>query len=329
MSRVAGAILLLDVGSTNTRAWLVADGRVIERRTAPVGVRDTATTGSDGSLKRCLAGLVRELSAIRAPVRIAAAGMITSAQGLREVPHVLAPASLGDLARRVVSHRDPSVADLPILLVPGVRTPGAGRGLTADVMRGEETLVMGLLATGVLDAGDTLLNAGSHWKLIETNPVSQIVRSRTSLGGELMHAVQAHTLLTASLPQRPLTELDSAALEAGAEAARTAGLSRALFGVRLLDQSGEMAPDARLSWLAGACIAEDIRGLEQSGWLHPAMRVAVSGPGAIPAAWSHLLERVGCTARPLAAAAIEEAFIAGLLAVVAASLTRSKGLTGI
>jgi 2-dehydro-3-deoxygalactonokinase len=317
MTPVAGTLLLLDVGSTNTRAWLVVGGTVIERRTAPVGVRDTATSGSDALLRHSLAALVAELSVVRAPTGIGAAGMITSAQGLREVPHVLAPASMTDLARQAVLHRDPAIAALPILLVPGVRTTGVAADLSADVMRGEETLVVGLLATGRLVAGECLLNAGSHWKLIETDSASRIVRSRTSLGGELMHAVQAHTLLSASLPQQTLTSPDLRALEAGARAARTQGLLRALFGIRLLDQGAELSAASRLSWLAGACIAEDLRGLEQSGWLHQSTPIAVAGPGAIPEAWSHLLAAAGADARPLPATAIEESFVAGLLAIVA------------
>lgn len=319
MTAVEAPILLFDVGSTNTRAWLVAGGRIVERRTAPVGVRDTATSGSDALLKRCLASLVLELAAIRTPAQIAAAGMITSAQGLREIPHVTAPASRNDLARHIVRHRDPAISELPILLVPGVRTPGEVRDLEADVMRGEEALIIGLFATGALTPGECLLNAGSHWKLIETNAAAQIIGSRTSLGGELMHCVQNHTLLSASLPQGPLTTVDHEALDSGAHAARFEGLSRALFGIRLLDQSGVMTPEARLSWLAGACIGEDIRGLEQGGWLRPSRRVAVSGPGAVPDAWSHLLSRAGCEARPLAAATIEASFVAGVLAIVTAA----------
>ena len=318
MNPVGGTLLLLDVGSTNTRGWLVVDGNVIERRTTPVGVRDTATSGSDALLRQSLGVLVAELSLVRAPAMIAAAGMITSAQGLREIPHVPAPASMTDLARHAVLHRDAAVAPLPILLVPGVRTTGAAIDLTADVMRGEETLVVGLLATGRLAAGECLLNAGSHWKLIETDSASRIVRSRTSLGGELMHAVQTHTLLSASLPQQALTSVDLAALEAGAVASRAKGLLRALFGVRLLDQGGELPPESRLSWLAGACIAEDLRGLEQCGWLPRSTPIAVAGPGAIPEAWAHLLAVVGIEARPLSMVSIEESFVAGLLAIVAA-----------
>ncbi len=94
---------------------------------------------------------------------------------------------------------------------------------------------------------------------------------------------------------------------------------RALFGVRLLDQGGELSAESRLSWLAGACIAEDLRGLEQSGWVPPSALIAVAGPGAMPEAWSHMLAGIGVAARPLSAASIEESFVAGLLAIVAAT----------
>jgi 2-dehydro-3-deoxygalactonokinase len=319
MTGSVGPMILLDVGSTNTRAWLVADGRVLERRTAPVGVRQTALSGSSTAVRGAVTTVVAELSAIATPAALAAAGMITSSQGLLEVPHVVAPASVGDLGRAVVRHRDDSISTLPILLVPGVRTRGLARDLTADVMRGEETLVAGLFETGNLAPGGRLLNAGSHWKLIDTDAEARVTRSRTSLGGEVMHAVQANTLISASLPQGPLARIDYPFLEDGAAAARQHGLLRALFGIRLLDQLGEATPDERLSWLAGACIAEDLRGFSHGDAAAPGTRIVVSGPGAMPVAWSHLLHRAGHASQALDAGAVEAAFIAGLVAIVAAA----------
>ncbi len=86
--------------------------------------------------------------------------MISSPLGLRDVPHVVAPAGIDELARGAVSFRGTEVAPQPIVLVPGVRTEifggASGTGVDAlpfDVMRGEETLVCGLVAGGHLDAG--------------------------------------------------------------------------------------------------------------------------------------------------------------------------------
>ena len=261
-------------------------------------------------------------------IPVFAAGMITSSLGLRDVPHLVAPAGIDDLARGAVEFHDAAVAPQPIVLIPGIRTEAfdgaaksqpapepAAEGLPFDVMRGEETLVCGLIARGQLGAGAALLNASSHWKLIRVDAERRIAGSRTSLGGEVVHAVQSGTILSASLPAGPLDGVSTEWLEAGARAGRRDGLLRALFGVRLLDQQKLADAPARFSFLAGACIAEDIDALLASGALTPGTPIAVSGPAAVPAAWAHLLSLAGCPATALDAETIERGFITGLLAI--------------
>ena len=48
--------------------------------------------------------------------------MITSPQGLHEVPHVVAPAGATELAQAAQEQLLPDVCDLPFVFVPGVRT---------------------------------------------------------------------------------------------------------------------------------------------------------------------------------------------------------------
>lgn len=317
-------VILLDVGSTNSRAWLVRGDQILRRETAAVGVRDSARDGSTTRVRETVRDLIAKLTS-SAPVPVFAAGMITSPLGLREVPHVVAPAGIDELARGAVEFRDADVAPQPIVLVPGIRTEVFGVAgadadmLPFDVMRGEETLVCGLIAGGDLDAGAALLNASSHWKLIRVDAERRVDGSRTSLGGEVVHAVQSGTILSASLPSGPLARetLSFEWLEKGAHAGRRAGLLRALFGVRLLDQQKLADPAARFSFLAGACIAEDIDALLAIGALTRGTPIAVSGPAAVPAAWAHLLSLAGCPATPLDAETIERGFITGLLAIAA------------
>ena len=305
------ARIFLDVGSTNSRAWLVRDGQIIDSRSLPVGVRDSAREGHTGGVRRAIAELVRALAPPDGRFVLAAAGMISSAQGIAEIPHITAPASAQDLARASVATDVPDIAPVPLVLVPGIRTTDAG-GVCADVMRGEETLVVGLLDSGMMTGADLLLNAGSHWKLIALDDQDRIARSRTSLGGEVVHAVQTATLLSASLPAGPLSVVLPDWLEAGATAADEHGLLRALFSVRLLDQRGGLTPEERFAWMAGACIGDDVRALARAGMLPPGVRVLVSGPGGIPASWAHLLRRQGCEPLVLDAGATERAFVAGL-----------------
>ena len=320
-------MILLDVGSTNSRAWLVSGGEILASRTAPVGVRDSARERSTALVRATTRDLIAALLPPGARIPVAAAGMITSSLGLADVPPLLAPVSAADLAGGVVQIDAPDISTLPILLVPGVRTAGSGDGVTEDIMRGEETLIVGLLAMGMLAPGSALLNAGSHWKLIRIDERGRIASSRTSLGGEVMHAVQTATLLAASLPDGPLSAVDAEWLHAGSAAAGRDGLLRALFDVRLLDQRGTTTAGQRFSWFAGACISEDLQALLRTAAVHPGMRVTVAGPGAIPQAWTHLLTHAGVDAAALDSPLIERGFITGLMTVanIRQQTSRSAG----
>ncbi|MBI2219754.1 MAG: 2-dehydro-3-deoxygalactonokinase [Acidobacteria bacterium] len=310
-------IAMLDVGSTNSRAWLVSGGTILRRAAASVGVRDSVRTGSTALLRQTVRQLIEQISADHPVGLVAAAGMITSPLGLADVPHVAAPASAQDLSAAAVILHPTDITRLPMLLVPGVRTGAAAASVEQlDVMRGEETLAVGLTDSGLLRRGGLLLTAGSHWKLIWTDADGRVAGSRTSLGGEIVHAVQTATLLNASLPSQPMHTCDREWLEAGAAAARKWGLPRAMFQVRLLDQSAAAGAAERLNWLVGACVAVDLDGLTASGRLGAGEAVLVTGPAAVPHAWRHLLQIAGCRAEVLDSHATEQAFVRGLSTVV-------------
>ena len=80
---------------------------------------------------------------------VLAAGMIGSRQGWLEVPYVPCPAGLPELAAGLVAV--PAEGGCAVRLVPGLIRPGATDGFP-DVMRGEETQILGDLAASH-DAG--------------------------------------------------------------------------------------------------------------------------------------------------------------------------------
>src|SRR5690348_12477335 len=87
--------IYVDMGTTNSRAWVMEGSRLIARDAAPVGIRDSAREKSAKVILDGLRDLVlrlRNANADREPVYIAAAGMISSSLGLVEVPHLGAPA---------------------------------------------------------------------------------------------------------------------------------------------------------------------------------------------------------------------------------------------
>jgi 2-dehydro-3-deoxygalactonokinase len=246
--------------------------------------------------------------------------MITSPLGLVELPHVEAPAAVADLAARVERHRFPEVCELEFLLVPGVRT-GPARvppdGIAAtDVMRGEETLCVGLLELGRLRPGGALLNLGSHWKLVSIDAAGRIAASRTTLSGELAFAAQTQTILAGSLPREWPEVPDLEWVERGMELQREAGLPRALFTVRLAEQRADCTPEQRLSLPLGAGVAADLDPLRESGALPAAAPLVVAGGGAAAEAVRHALSAHLPDLRLLSPGQVEEAQLRGLQAVV-------------
>jgi 2-dehydro-3-deoxygalactonokinase len=308
---------------------LTAGDRVIARARAGVGVRDTARDGSSERLRGALRELIdrvrgdaRDHGFAQSPECVIAAGMITSPLGLTEVPHVPTPAGLNELAAATRQYDFPEITDLPILLVPGARsgprqcdqeTVG-----TADVMRGEETLLIGLHALGLIAPRSTLLNLGSHWKVIGFDARARIASSVTSMTGELIHTAQTQTILAGSVPQARPGVIDQTWLEAGMREQRRSGLARALFCVRLLEQGSDGSAEQRLSFLIGAFLASDMDAMVSRGSFDSAGEVVIAGGGVIAEAWRRALTQNSMRAIALNDSEIEDALLTGFRRIFSA-----------
>lgn len=313
-------LICVDTGTTNTRVWLTEGDQVIVQARATVGVRDTARDGSPARLHETLRDLIAEVRAGKpTPRAVLAAGMITSPLGLVEVPHVAAPASLQDLIAGIERHTFPQITDLPVLLVPGVRSGplqcAAGTIGTADVMRGEETLCIGLTALGLLPPASTLLNLGSHWKLIRLDEQARMAASVTSLSGELIHTTQTQTILASAVPAGKPETVDEHWLQAGMREARQAGVARALFCVRLLEQRTATMAEQRMSFLLGVYLAADLDAMLRQGFLQTGQRVVLTGSGAVAAAWELALRALEIPTQCLNETEVEQGFLTGLQGV--------------
>jgi 2-dehydro-3-deoxygalactonokinase len=312
------AAIFVDLGTTNCRAWIIQGEKVLARGHAAIGVRDRARERSPHRLHAKLRALV-ELLARQANVNpsfVLAAGMIGSSLGLAEVPHVPAPAGLAELAAGTRRHDRPEVTPLPVYIVPGVRTGELSGDLAgicnADVMRGEETLCLGLAELAIVHGPATVLNLGSHWKLISIDGQNRVAGSVTSLSGELIHAAQMQTILSSSVPRDRPVSLDDSWVDAGRREQARSGLPRAMFCVRLLELAEKGTPEQRMSFLVGAFIAADsLRIVEGSA-------VAIVGTHALASAWRHTLSRCGISAIVVDEDQSEQALLAGLRKIAAA-----------
>jgi len=319
--------IYVDMGTTNTRVWLMRGNEVLARDSRPVGVRDSAPDGSTaqvrGALKELIANVLSKTNGVsdsNLPVCVAAAGMISSPLGLAELPHLPTPAGPRELFAGTRRFEFPDICGLPFLLVPGVRSGPAASGLQSpgqiDVMRGEETLCAGLHALGMVDPPAVVLTLGSHWKAIQLAADGRVQASVTSLSGEMIHAVRTRTILASSVGNDWPNKLAPKWLEAGMEEQRRSGLPRALFCVRLLEINDQGTPEDRFAYLIGAFIATDLDALFARGVLAGDPRVVISGATAIAETWAVAFARLSMKASVLTDGETEKAFLAGLKRIV-------------
>ena len=145
--------LVVDCGTTNLRVTLLDESlKRLDAVKAEGGVRHTAIDGNNGRLRATLRESMQTVLARNgyAPAdveRCVAYGMITSALGLLEIPHVPAPAGASDLRAAMQEKTFEDIAPFPIAFIPGVRNFAGPVDLTnfseMDMMRGEETEAIG------------------------------------------------------------------------------------------------------------------------------------------------------------------------------------------
>ncbi len=251
-------ILFVDGGTTNTRFTLMFGGTVLERSQRRVGAANSSNGKYNDALGAAVISEVHQMEqthgiAIR---RVCACGMITSASGLTEVPHICAPAGIKALAQAVKCIRLPEISpDLEFAFIPGVK--GANNSmLTSDMMRGEETEIMGILTEKCEQKRLLAIHFGSHNKIIDINK-GEIHRSVTTLSGELLHIITQDTILKSSVCDLNGIDMDEAFVHMGYETAEKEGMSRALFVARLYQVLEHASPLQVSSFLLGILTQQD------------------------------------------------------------------------
>lgn len=174
----------VDWGTSSFRLWLVdRGGRVLAERRSGEGMMAAAREGFAAVLQSHLDAVG---AAEGLPVVIC--GMAGARQGWIEAGYVDTPARLSSILERAVAVPGQS-RDIRIL--PGIaqRDPE-----TPDVMRGEETQLLGAL--GMDAAGEAVVcMPGTHSKWVRTNG-AKVERFATFMTGELFGAVAQHTILS-------------------------------------------------------------------------------------------------------------------------------------
>ena len=256
-------LIALDWGTTSLRAYkLAAGGVVLEQRALSSGIMQLPKTPRVIQGGECADGF--ELAFEEAcgdwleaqpDLPVIACGMVGSAQGWREAAYCETPANvanLGNSLQTLVSLRGTRVH-----IVPGV----IQRSRLPNVMRGEETQVLGVLQNLPAEAGGDLLIGlpGSHSKWVEVVE-GRITHFDTFMTGEVFAVLSEHSILGRT--QQQGAAFDGLAFDRGVQVALSAdgelGVLSTLFSARTLGLTGELAPTAQADYLSGLMIGHEL-----------------------------------------------------------------------
>jgi 2-dehydro-3-deoxygalactonokinase len=322
----------LDSGTTNTTVWLMQDDRIVCESRLAVGVRQTSIRGNRQLLETALRHAFHSLSkqAPSPPTCVLAAGMLTSRLGFWEVPHVPAPAGLSELSKNIQKKTFTRVSPLPFFLVPGVRVGRRPCGLSnvadADVIRGEETEIVGFQASAQTRGPRTpwvLLHVGSHSKAIAVDAQGRIVRSASTLSGEALHALRTYTILASGLRDLKSPKLKKRFFEKGIQSTERYGLTRSLFMTRLLEGNTRVGQPELYSFLLGSILASDLRAFRSFGLLAGRIKIVLTGQPNLQTAWKLML-RKSTNVKIVTPKMRARIFLAGLRRIVSASRAYRK-----
>ena len=180
---VEANLIGVDWGTSRLRGYRIGHGgKVLERRESNLGI--AAIQG--GAFGEALCALIAGWQLKHSPLPILMCGMIGSRQGWREIPYRPCPAGGDDLAG-TLSTIDTNKAR--VYLTGGVSC--ASDDGTVDVMRGEETQILGAAPP----AGRGLIIApGTHskWALVNDGRIESF---RTYMTGEIYGLLREHSSL--------------------------------------------------------------------------------------------------------------------------------------
>lgn len=308
-----------DWGTTSFRLRLVdaATGEVLAQRQEASGVRTLSATRRAGeTAEKVFAGFLREQVRRLAGgepawldgISVIISGMASSSAGWRELPYARAPLNLdgsGIVHDSFVLTMEPG-ARVQVQLISGVRTE-------ADVMRGEETEILGIFADGrharIAEEGLVVL-PGTHSKHVRLRH-GQITGWRTYMTGELFDVLAAHSLLRVSVqapegvPAPGWSEAASRdAFAAGVGEAKERGLAGGLFQTRVRTVLQSVPPAVNRWFLSGLLVgaeAADLAAREREAPILLAAIEPLAGP------YSRAFEILGLKGRLTVAPAAEVA----------------------
>ena len=246
------ALISVDWGTSSFRAYLSdAEGVALDS----ISIGEGALSLKAGEHEPYLVDQLAYWKVAHPELPVIASGMVGSRQGWIEAPYAPCPAGFAEIAAAAILA--PCAALGGVRIVPGVSSRDS-RG-APDVMRGEETQILGALNASRSVSGLFVL-PGTHskWARIENG---RIVGFETFMTGEVFAVLKEHSVLGRMMaPPRASGANNGFALGLVAAASLPApgDLLHAIFMTRTLGLFNEVEPDELAEYLSGLLVGAEI-----------------------------------------------------------------------
>lgn len=271
---------VIDCGTTTTRIYIVDESQqIIASGRKKVGVRDTSITGSRNVLRSGVTELfydvLRQNEIPDEQVEFAiASGMITSEIGLIEIPHLIAPVGLRQLAEGIVKVEEQEVLPIgrPVYFIRGIRNhypePARAQDLRRmDFIRGEEVQCIGIMRSQELPYPCSLVALSSHTKIMYINSDQQVEASTTTISGQFYEAMIGSTNIGKSIIPVEGEETGGYTHEelvsVAVDCVRHAGLGRTMLMPRFLQVLMRTNSQERQLFVDAAIAADDLNAFRE------------------------------------------------------------------
>jgi 2-dehydro-3-deoxygalactonokinase len=214
---------------------------VLERRRSESGMGGLSRDGFEPALLELVGDVLRDGRALP----VICCGMVGSRQGWAEAPYASVPCAPPGIAQAtLVRSAEPRIA---AYILPGIK-----QAAPADVMRGEETQIAGILTA---DPGfdGILCLPGTHTKWAHIS-AGEIVSFRTFMTGEMFALLGEQSVLRHSVADAgwDAAAFDAAVAEAMSRPERAGGTDGTGAALGPSDRYGTGGGASLLAWSAGA-----------------------------------------------------------------------------
>jgi 2-dehydro-3-deoxygalactonokinase len=282
MSGSATPVLGIDWGTTNRRAYLLdSNGALVRRHTDDFGILKVA-----GNFENALKNLLAELDVRGADIILS--GMVGSRNGWQQVPYLSVSQPVSALADAMVEIRT-SIPEVRCRIVPGYHYVDPHGN--PDVMRGEETQVLGALALSAADGWFLLPGTHSKWAWVEKGMIREFI---TFMTGEMYSLLSTHGTLASLMSEKTSIPV---AFEAGVRAAEQGSFTHMVFCCRALVVTDAMPAAHASSYLSGLLIGTELQEIRRRTGTGDRLRVQMIGSPALEGRYVEAMEYFGMSAR--------------------------------